>query len=238
MADEDDPQTFEPSKLGTKQYWDDVYKRELANFEDDSGDKGEVWFGLDSVEKMVDWATENVPSGVKPYTLDIGSGNGTLSLALVEAGYPADRILGIDYSEDSVRLARSVAKHRSASDLRFETSDFLNDDPPQLEGMGNSEGAWDLLLDKGTFDAIALADKSKDGPAPIDGYPARVSRLLKPGAYFLITSCNFTEEELKQKFDTSETSLTYHSRIEHKTFTFGGKTGSTCSSVAFKKQSS
>lgn len=42
-------------------------------------------------------------------------------------------------------------------------------------------------LDKGTFDAIALADKVKDGHAPIDGYPARVSRLLKHGAYFLIT---------------------------------------------------
>ncbi|KAG9046365.1 hypothetical protein FS837_004541, partial [Tulasnella sp. UAMH 9824] len=82
MADEDDPQTFEPSKLGTKQHWDDVYKRELANFEDDSEDEGEVWFGLDSVEKMVDWATENVPPSNKPYTLDIGSGNGTLSLAL------------------------------------------------------------------------------------------------------------------------------------------------------------
>ncbi|KAG8932576.1 hypothetical protein FRC01_013206 [Tulasnella sp. 417] len=205
----DDPETFEPSKLGTKQHWDDVYKRELANFEDDSEDEGEVWFGLDSVEKMVDWATENVPSSSNPYTLDIGSGNGTLSLALVEAGYPVERILGVDYSEDSVRLARSVARHRSAPALRFEASDFLTEDPPQLEGMGGSEGSWDLLLDKGTYDAIALADKNKDGSAPIDGYPARVSRLLKSGGCFLITSCNFTEEELKHKFIAPQTGLVY-----------------------------
>ncbi|KIO34364.1 hypothetical protein M407DRAFT_240669 [Tulasnella calospora MUT 4182] len=236
MADEDDPQTFEPSKLGTKQHWDDVYKRELANFEDDSEDEGEVWFGLDSVEKMVDWATENVPSSSKPYTLDIGSGNGTLSLALAGAGYPVDRILGVDYSEDSVRLARSVARHRSVPGLRFEASDFLSEDPPQLEGMDSSAGGWDLLLDKGTFDAIALADKTNDGSAPIDGYPTRISRLLKSGAYFLITSCNFTEEELKQRFSAPAIGLVYHSRIQHPTFTFGGKTGSTCSSVAFKKQ--
>ncbi|KAG9017985.1 hypothetical protein FRB90_012710 [Tulasnella sp. 427] len=238
MADEDDPQTFEPSRLGTKQHWDDVYKRELANFEDDSDDEGEVWFGLESVDKMVDWAVVNVPPKTKPYVLDIGSGNGTLSLALVDAGYPADRILGIDYSFDSVRLSKSVANHRSVPGLHFETSDFLKDDPSPLGGMDNSEGNWDLLMDKGTFDAIALADKNEDGSAPVDSYPARVSCLLKPGSFFLITSCNFTEDELKQRFDRPDTALSYHSRIQHRIFTFGGKTGSTVSSVAFQKQES
>ncbi|KAG8908338.1 hypothetical protein FRB99_007264 [Tulasnella sp. 403] len=182
---------FEPSKLGTKQHWDDVYSRELANFEDDSDDEGEVWFGLESVEKMVDWATKTVPADSKPYILDIGSGNGTLSLALVsDGGYDPSHILGIDYSADSVRLARAVAAHRSVEGVRFEASDFLAEDLPVIEGMEvNSEGIgmWDLLLDKGTFDAIALAPPGDAGTPPLDAYPGRVSRLLKPGGYFLIT---------------------------------------------------
>ncbi len=45
---------FESSKLGTKTYWDDVYKRELDNFEQ-HGDTGEVWFGLRAAESIVEW---------------------------------------------------------------------------------------------------------------------------------------------------------------------------------------
>jgi len=125
-----------------------------------------------------------------------------------------------------------------------------------------------IRLDKGTYDAIALATTLKDGTRPIDNYPFRVSRLLKPGGFFLITcecngaacqhiclvywaACNFTEQELKEHF-ASEKNLIYQcvinsdlrhqsytsfsSRIQHKTFTFGGKTGSVCSSVAFQRK--
>jgi len=60
-----DTAEFEPSKLGTKVHWDHVYEREVANFKE-SGDEGEVWFGEDSVEKMVDWVLENVPVSSDP----------------------------------------------------------------------------------------------------------------------------------------------------------------------------
>ncbi|CAO3671905.1 unnamed protein product [Rhizopus stolonifer] len=52
-------QDFEASKLGTKTYWDTVYDRENENFKE-IGDIGEVWFGEESVERMVEWVTENV----------------------------------------------------------------------------------------------------------------------------------------------------------------------------------
>lgn len=59
--------------------------------------------------------------------------------------------------------------------------------------------------------------------------------LTDAGGIFLITSCNFTEEELKAKFITPETGLQYYGNVPKETFTFGGQTGSTVSTVAFVK---
>ncbi|KAJ7773442.1 S-adenosyl-L-methionine-dependent methyltransferase [Mycena metata] len=218
---------LQPSKLGKKEHWDTVYETELANFHE-HGDEGEIWFGVQSVNKMVKWVLEDVPPSENPSILEVGSGNGTLLFALAEAGYTANLLCGIDYSADAVRLARAIAETTdTGADIEFAECDFLTADPPS--------DAWDLLLDKGTYDAIALAEKDAGGVSPAARYPARVARLLKPGASFLITSCNFTEDELRASFETTETGLVYHSRIQHKTYSFGGKIGSPCSSVAFQK---
>ncbi|KAF7970076.1 hypothetical protein HWV62_25054 [Athelia sp. TMB] len=224
---------LQPTKLGTKKHWDDVYDEELANFEE-LGDEGEIWFGEESVEKMVDWATEHTPASGSPFVLEIGSGNGTLLFALLEAGYPAEKLSGIDYSPGSVKLSKSIAETRGGERISFQLCDFLKEEPPLLPSM-TASNTWDLLLDKGTFDAIALMEKNEHGAAPVVSYPVKVAKLLKPGGRFLITSCNFTEEELQTAFANEQTGLAYHSRIQHPTFTFGGKSGSVCSSVAFEK---
>jgi len=202
------------------------------------GDEGEIWFGEESIEKMVHWVCNYVPSASCPWILEVGSGNGTLLLGLLDAEYPPERLCGIDYSAGSVKLARSVSATRGGDNISFHLCDFLKEDPPKLPSMlqeANSD--WDLIMDKGTFDAIGLMEKDGNGMAPADGYPPKIGRLLKPGGYFLITSCNFTEEELEAKFANPRTGLTYHSKIEHATYTFGGKSGSICSSVAFRKPS-
>lgn len=225
-------------------------------------------FGEDSVEKMVDWALENVPpstiaSAASPCILEIGSGNGTLLFALQESGYPAQMLYGIDYSEDAVRLARAIGNSRAAAldaedededrrigeetqeeedaerqiggaarkedvsaadHINFDVCDFLSEDAPH-----HSE--WGLVLDKGTFDAIALAEKDENGKNGADYYPGRLARIVKPGGYFLITciclpcicidvfssaqhvlhdaACNFTEDELRARFANEETGLRY-----------------------------
>ncbi|KAF8986213.1 S-adenosyl-L-methionine-dependent methyltransferase [Cyathus striatus] len=232
---------LKPSKLGTKEYWDKVYGEELTNFEE-IGDEGEIWyvfhrFGEETVEKMVEWSLENVPPTSQPTVLEIGSGNGTLLLGLLEAGYNPSLLCGIDYSADAVRLARNVAKTHEGESVTFNQCDFLIEDPIGLPYMnpGKHSNIWDLLLDKGTYDAIALGEKDDTGRSPAWKYPARAARLLKPGGYFLITSCNFTEEELKSSFVTPESGFVYHSRIQHPVYTFGGKSGSVVSSVAFRK---
>ncbi|KAF8896427.1 S-adenosyl-L-methionine-dependent methyltransferase [Infundibulicybe gibba] len=215
-----------PSKLGTKEHWDTVYEEEVANFQE-IGDEGEVWFGIASVEKMVEWTVLNVPCTITPapVILEIGSGNGTLLFALLDAGYAPTTLSGIDYSPDAVKLAKLISSGRGGEEINFTVCDFLNEDPPAPSPacIDNAQNNWDLLLDKGTFDAIALGEKDVDG------------KLLKPGGYFLITSCNFTEAELQAHFATPKTGLIYHSRIQHPTFTFGGRSGSICSSVAFQK---
>ncbi|KAG5646976.1 hypothetical protein DXG03_001699 [Asterophora parasitica] len=128
---------------------------------------------------------------------------------MAEAGYPATHLSGIDYSPGAVKLAQSIAVTREHA-VAFSTSDFLQDDPPLLPHMqASSEGVWDLVLDKGTFDAIALGVKDEHGKSPAAQYPGRIDKILKPGGYFLITSCNFTEEELKEHFATSATRLVY-----------------------------
>ncbi|KAF5382191.1 hypothetical protein D9615_004441 [Tricholomella constricta] len=200
--------SLQPSKLGTKEHWDDVYEEELNNFKE-IGDEGEIWFGEESIERMVDWAVENVPFSSNPSTVEIGSGNGTLLFALAEAGYPSTHLSGIDYSPGAVKLARSIAATRN-QDVSFNISDFLQDDPPLLPHMQASpEGVWDFVLDKGTFDAIALGAKDENGRSPAMRYPGRINTILKSGGYFLITSCNFTEEELKAQCATSDTRLVY-----------------------------
>ncbi len=181
-----------------------MYQLELENF-DDTGDEGEVWsapltrtlsplliwyrFGEESVEKMVDWAVEHMPPSEPSTILEVGSGNGTLLFALVDAGYNAERLSGIDYSADAVKLATSIASTRRADGIHFSTCDFLNEEPALLPHMDQSSllACWDLLLDKGTYDAIALGEKDDQGRSPAYQYPQRAARLLKDGGFFLIT---------------------------------------------------
>jgi len=229
---------FVSSKLGTKEHWDDAYHEELQNFHD-IGDEGEIWFGLESVEKMVGWIVHNYPISVdsarSPSILEIGCGNGTLLFAVHEAGYNPNKMLGIDYSENAISLANSIASKKDAGDttsIQFAAHDFLAEDIPR--DITTSDG-WDLILDKGTFDAISLGKKDEDGHAPHQHYPQRLSALMKPGGRFLITSCNFTEDELKSVFLVPEAGLVYHSRVRRPAFTFGGVSGNTVVTLAFEK---
>jgi SAM-dependent methyltransferase len=148
-------------------------------------------FGLESVKKMVDWIADQYPipndSTKSPSILEIGCGNGTLLFAVHEAGYDPKRMHGIDYSEGAISLAKSIASEKDAEDatsIRFTTHDFLTED---LARDDTTSDGWDLILDKGTFDAISLGKKDENGCAPHWTYPQRLSALMKPGGRFLIT---------------------------------------------------
>ena len=142
-------------------------------------------FGEESVEKMVDWATEQVPPSSSPFIAEIGVGNGNLLFALADAGYSPDHLCGIDYSQEGIDLARTIATSKRYDDIKLEVLDFLRQDFIKIDGL--PEEGWDLLLDKGTYDAMALAEKEESEVALFKQYPARVAEILKPGGFFLIT---------------------------------------------------
>lgn len=248
-----------PSRLGTQEYWDSNYVRELSNFSAD-GDEGEVWFGATSSDEILDWIARHMPSPMATPTrvtfshatgstepaktagvgresiqiLDVGCGNGQLLFLLAQGGYPVESLAGIDYSQSSIELCVQISQAKGIQGLRLEVRDILRDPivPPRRDGQRQG---WDLITDKGTFDAICLSDQTIDGQRLAQIYPLKIRDLLvKPGGIFLITSCNWTEEELMAKFVTPQTGFTFHSKIPRATFSFAGSTGSTITTIAFQ----
>lgn len=59
---------------------------------------------------------------------------------------------------------------------------------------------YDVVLDKGTYDAICM--NPSDSQNQRIRYRNAVSRLVRSSGLFIITSCNWTQAELLQQFDT------------------------------------
>ncbi|KNE90571.1 hypothetical protein PSTG_15991 [Puccinia striiformis f. sp. tritici PST-78] len=252
-------ESLPPSRLGTQAFWDDNYGRELENF-CEGGDEGEVWFGEASSDEILDWIARYLPSPLTPTSpsfsgpedaigqltgrkdsqiLDVGCGNGQLLFLLAQGGYSVDCLTGIDYSSSSIELSAKVARAKGIDGLRLEVRDILREpiEPPQRSGPPDLKG-WDLITDKGTFDAICLSEDTIDGRKLEFVYPEKILDLLvKPGGIFLITSCNWTEEELIQKFVSPNIGFKFHSKIPRACFSFGGSKGSTITTIAFQASS-
>ncbi|KAL2128974.1 hypothetical protein VTI74DRAFT_8397 [Chaetomium olivicolor] len=296
MAEPTTPTHLPPSALGTKEYWDNLYNVELSNHASNPSDTGTVWFDdSDAESKMVQFLDARAHSGVSsaldPQTarvLDLGCGNGSLLFALRDEGWRG-RLMGVDYSERSVELARRVGISRgllgrrrsgedgeweeqeqekqqqeeeeeeedgaSSNEVEFRVWDVLAgslDDvraspasTTTTEEDGKEEGdcaGWDLVLDKGTFDAVSLSDeKDGQGRRICEGYGERVLQLLRVGGIFLVTSCNWTETELREWFESKTRAveggakLKMAGRIEYPCFSFGGVKGQTISTLCFEK---
>lgn len=168
--------------------------------------------------------------------LDLGTGNGHLLFTIRDdedddAGWQGEMI-GVDYSETSVQLAQKIAKQRDMSDIYFHQWDLLNDPA----GDWLQEG-FDVVLDKGTFDAISLMPIEDGAAHSCDVYRDRVVPLIKPGCFLIITSCNWTKQELLDWLAPHDGQLRYYSEAKYPTFTFGGQTGQTIVTLVLRRQS-
>lgn len=181
----------------------------------------------------------------KPITIvDLGTGNGHLLFQLredieeeIEVPEIQFNFHGIDYSEDSVAFAQSIKdnKYEDNNQFQFDQVNLLEKDSKFI-----LEHEYDVLLDKGTLDAIAL---NQEGMAEFDNeigmnvYAKQVEQMMHTNSIFLITSCNFTEEELiKIVVGNTKGSLEVWDKINYPSFRFGGVQGSTICSIAFIKK--
>ncbi|KAF3922820.1 hypothetical protein ABW21_db0204043 [Orbilia brochopaga] len=237
----EDDNHLDPSVLGTKSHWDDLYTVELANHAANPSDIGTVWFSdADCETRIYRYLTEELELPPTATFLDVGTGNGHLLFSLLEDGeFVGEGMVGVDYSERSVELARNIATQTpGAEDVRFLRLDVIKD-TPELGFFSEKvaeEGGFDVVLDKGTFDAISLSDETlDDGRRIYEVYPEKVAGWVKKdGGVLLITSCNWTEEELVKKV-TVGGGLEVSGRVRYPEFTFGGKKGSAVCTVAFKR---
>ena len=200
--------------------------------------------------------------------LDLGTGNGSSLLTLRLQGSYHGYMVGVDYSPQSIELARKLGRQYSnaacttelsvqlpeveysCDKIQFEVLDLLNDNPRTQSwwpsGLNDKSAdmtGFDLVLDKGTFDAISLSSNSIN----VDGKSMRVHEffpriaisLLSEGGFFLITSCNWTEEELIKWFTTGDEvagKMEVFDRIFYPVFEFGGHKGQGVSSVCFRRR--
>ncbi|XP_044153749.1 EEF1A lysine methyltransferase 2 isoform X2 [Bufo gargarizans] len=178
---------FSPSVLGTKEHWDTVYSRELKTFQE-YGDEGEIWFGEGSMTRVVRWLNaQNIP--LTTSIVDIGTGNGMLLVELAKSGFSS--LLGIDYCADAVALARNICEREGVSQsVNLQVADFLGSFSPAEQ--------FDIGLDKGTFDAVSLDPSGSEEKRR--QYLQSLCRVLKPNGIFIITSCNWTKDELLEQF--------------------------------------
>lgn len=175
-------------------------------------------------------------------------------------------MLGVDYSAQAVDLARRIAEQRRSSsspsssssssgpsELRFETWDLLTQ-APSRSWLGPEGKGFDVVLDKGTFDAISLmprpastAEEEKgeeQGEHPCTIYRSKVLPLVRPERGFLvITSCNWTKEELVGWLAPSgdgnageDEGLELFREAEYPTFTFGGVKGQSVVTLIFRRR--
>jgi hypothetical protein len=186
----------------------------------------------------------------------LGTGNGHFLFRLREGGVDSDvegeeeeveengewrgRMLGVDYSEKSIEFARRIAGDKELGpgagerEVEFRWWDVMSEDPAGAVLEGSNKKGWDVVLDKGTFDAISLSEeRDASGRRMCEGYKERVVPLVREGGILLVTSCNWTEEELVAWFQGDE--LDCVDTIKYKTFSFGGRKGQTISSVCFRK---
>ncbi|XP_062256766.1 EEF1A lysine methyltransferase 2 isoform X2 [Platichthys flesus] len=209
---------FGPSKLGTKEHWDDTYEKELETFKD-IGDVGDIWFGEESMSRVLRWMERaEIPENAA--ILDIGTGNGAFLVELAKHGYR--NLSGIDYSPASVELARNVLQAEDLTEVTLKEMDFLNHQG-QLKD-------FDVCIDKGTFDAISLNPHNTEEGKEL--YVQALKDALKDKGFFTITSCNWTKEQLLHRFTEG---FEFVQELPTPSFQFGGARGNTVSALIFKR---
>ncbi len=202
------------SKLGTLEHWNDAYKQEIEQFKNNDNELGDIWFGKTLQKKLVNYITKNFPDK-NTKIFDVGFGNGVFLYKLAKQEYV--NLYGIDYSPDSVQLAKMIIESKQKKHEKEYKINLFCEDINSTNKIINE--TFDVIHDKGSFDAY-LMNKSNT----LENYHRYIKSYSRNGTTLIITSCNNTREELRKKFP-SEKGFKYIDEIKNKTFVFGGQEG-------------
>lgn len=226
--------------------------RELSNNTVSAEDEGTIWFDENGAEEAVvklldeleeDGDIQRAGADASRF-LDLGTGNGHMLFTLREGedGEGENKweggMVGVDYSPASVELARKIQEQREIEPpVRFEEWDLLQAEPGNWH---NRERGFDVVLDKGTFDAISLMPQTEGEEHSCETYRRKVEPLLAKDGFLVVTSCNWTKEELLSwltPVDEEGGRLEFFKDAKYPSFTFGGQTGQSIVTVAFRVKS-
>jgi demethylmenaquinone methyltransferase/2-methoxy-6-polyprenyl-1,4-benzoquinol methylase len=113
-------------------------------------------------------AADRAELGPGDVALDACCGTGDLAFALARRVVPGGRVIGSDFSEPMLDLARKKAAERGTESVRFEFGDALA-----------------LSYDDGTFDAVTVGFGVRN-LADLDRGIGELARVLKPGGRLVI----------------------------------------------------
>jgi SAM-dependent methyltransferase len=149
---------------------------------------GAPWEGADRVELRTlvadgrcSAASLRRPGAPAARAIDLGCGAGGVSVELAGAGF---EVVGVDFSREALRKARSAAGRRRIGEdrLRFLSGDLT---AGRIEGV---DGPFDLLVDYGTLD-----DLPAEGRRAMARY---VTSLARPGSRFFLYAFAGRPEDL------------------------------------------
>ena len=185
--------------------------------------RDESWFGSGCEGRLIKWFRQNVPTNHS--IVDVGCGNGAFLSRLHEEGYTS--LCGMDYSLPGIRLAQSKLSFKCP----LLHVDIL--DGSQLQSSALER--YDVVFDKGTFDAISLQalDDTDDRMAVLlPKYAKSIKRLLTPNGKFIITSCNWSMAELTSMFND----FALIGTVPHRAFTYGSRQGQDVTTCIFSNK--
>ena len=249
------------SNLGTFSHWESVYDRELSNFQNNKEDPGDIWYGEGSQDDAIEFGVAKVKEmlwseeeKIKAQsmedqgeeecdwlkfdyrTLDLGCGNGCLTLKLLEEQWTD--LTAADYVKESVELAEAVCldggfpKTAIDDEANYALS-FSQDD---LRISKYTETPFAVIFDKGTMDAFRLSVENTPSL-----YFNSVNTFLELNGLLILTSCNETIDDMIRDFDGpgkgGDFEWKYEGSFNSKKpkFSFGGVTGAAYTIVCFRR---